>query len=149
VATSDDATRTGAAIRIVLAKLSTELRRNLEREIGRQPDMHVMVFEDDRSTKPVDLLLAVTQAADVLVLGTPDAKAPPPSICDHLLSERPDIMIVLLSHNGDAATMHWLGPRRHQLRRVTADGVLRATRRALSARTLQRHGAARSTGGSC
>jgi hypothetical protein len=129
-----DEQNAGAAIRVALADLPAALQDSLVQEVSRQTDMRVVGSKVGTVTERVDLLLAVTQGVDVLVLGTPDA-ASPPGICDHLLTECPDLVILLVSHTGEAATMHWLGPRRYKLRRVSAEGMVRVTRHAVSART--------------
>jgi hypothetical protein len=130
----DDLEQGSVAIRIALADLPPALQSSLEQELSRQADMRLVHADAGRLTERVDLLLAVAQGTDVLVLGTRDA-ASPPGICDHLLSEFPALMILLISYSGDAASLHWLGPRRYRLRRVSVNGLLRVTRRALSART--------------
>jgi hypothetical protein len=141
MATRDDADRETVAIRVALAGLPAPLRHSLEQDVARRAEMSMVRVDAGPSTERVDLLLAVAQGVDVLVLGTRDA-ASPPGVCDHLLGEFPALMILLVSHGGDLATLHWLGPRRYRVRRVSADSLVRVARLALASRTSQRTAAA-------
>jgi hypothetical protein len=122
-------------IRVGLAELPSALHHSLEREIGLRPDMRVVAIETTKPLDRVDLLLGVAQDIDLLVLGTRDA-ASPPGICDHLLGEFPTLLILLVSHGGDQAILHWHGPRRLRVRRISANSLMRATRHALAVGTV-------------
>jgi hypothetical protein len=130
---ADNLHTSSAAIRVALAELPPELHESLEQEVTRRADMRLVPLEAGSSMTRMDLLLAVAQGTDVLVLGTPDAAAPP-GICDHLVSEFPALMILLVSYSGDLAILYWQGPRRYRVRRVSADALERVTRRAQAAR---------------
>jgi hypothetical protein len=121
-------------VRVALADLPATLQSTLEEEVARRADMCVVRVEAGPVLERIDLLVAVAQGADVLVLGTRDA-ASPPGICDHLLSEFPALMLLLVSHDGDLAMVHWQGPRRYRVGRVSAAAVLRISRRARAAKT--------------
>ncbi len=82
----------------------------------------------------INLLMAVGSGVDVLILGAPQAY-PMPGVCSHLLSEYPDLRILVLASMGEAAILYWLGLRRQQLRPLSAAVLLSGIRHAYALNT--------------
>ncbi|MBP8250731.1 MAG: hypothetical protein KAX40_00095, partial [Herpetosiphon sp.] len=62
----------------------------------------------------IELLLLTKAGADVVVLEALQAPSLP-SICTHLLSEFPDVRIVVVSTDGDETMVYWLGLRQQRM----------------------------------
>jgi DNA-binding NarL/FixJ family response regulator len=115
-AISDIPTVPIAPIRVLVSNMSGVVMESAASLIEQEPDMVLIGQVDDR----VELLIAMSskKAAgnepDVLVL-IASSVDPPPGICSHLLSEFPDLKILLLSATEDEAVAYWLGLRRYRL----------------------------------
>lgn len=114
-----------APVRVLLANLSGVVAQLVAQLIQQQPDMVLVgpVHGD------MELLMAVGDGADVVVLGTTHTDEPP-GICSHLLCEFPFLRILLLKSSGDTATLYWLGLRNQRLKTVTDTSLLTTIRRA-------------------
>jgi DNA-binding NarL/FixJ family response regulator len=112
-------------IRVVIGAMSGVLAQLVVQSIGEQADMVLLGVAEDR----IELLAAARLGADVVILDAPRVH-PPPGVCSHLLSECPELRIVVLSTSGEAATVYWLGLRRRRLRTVSAETLTGAIRRA-------------------
>lgn len=117
-----------APIRVLVSNISgvvMESAASLASLIEQQPDMVLLGQVDDR----VELLLdmsskkAAGNEPDVLVL-IASSVDPPPGICSHLLSEFPDLRILVLSATQDEAMAYWLGLRRYRLPTGTPAALL-------------------------
>ena len=112
-------------MRVLLANLSGVVAQLVAQLIQQQPDMVLVgpVHGD------MELLMAVGEGADVVVLGATHTDEPP-GICSHLLCEFPFLRILLLKSSGDTATLYWLGLRNQRLKTVTDTSLLTTIRRA-------------------
>jgi DNA-binding NarL/FixJ family response regulator len=115
----------GEPIRVLTGNVLGIRMQLLRRLLEQQSDMVLVGETRDR----VELLVAAAAGVDIVILGSPQVR-PPPGICTHLLSEYPDLRIVVLSESSDAAVVYWLGLRRHRLRAVSATTLTGAIRRA-------------------
>ncbi len=97
-------------IRVLVANDPGVLAEIVTRLIGQEHDM-VLV---DRIEGQVETLSGAQAEVDVVVLSAPQIQ-PLPAIGSHLLSEYPDLRIVVLATSGDAAMLYWRGLRRRQL----------------------------------
>src|SRR5690348_473973 len=119
--TSSHASEAGPApIRVLIADLPRTLVEVVTRLMEQQPDMALV----GQVEGPVDLLLAVRRGVDVVMLGAAQVE-PPPGVCSHLLSEHPDLRIVVLAASGDTAAIYWLGLRRQRLAEVSSTDLVR------------------------
>ncbi len=105
-------------IRVFAADVPDEFYQELAEAIKHQPDLQLLGRAQDR----LELLLAVGQGVDVLLIGAAQVH-PPPGICSHLLSEFPDIKILVLAFAGDRTMLYWRGLRRRQLARLSTLGL--------------------------
>jgi hypothetical protein len=108
-------------MRVLMANVPADLMPLLIQVLQKQEDIDII----DQVQGNVDILLAVQAGVDVVVLGAPQVR-PPPGICSHLLSEYPDLRILVVSVSGDRAALYWSGLRQQQLGQVSASGLLKA-----------------------
>jgi hypothetical protein len=139
VTLSDEASSARQAIRVMLADLSESVLRLLSHSIAQQPDMVLVHQPRSGGQQRADLLLAVADGVDVLVLGAPD-EFPPPGICSHLWGEFPDLKILVVAQRREASVMYWQGLRRRRLPRVSAGALVAGIRRAHALDGLPRTG---------
>ena len=123
----DGSTIQPPVIRVLVANLPVSLFERVMSLAVQQPDIVLVGQVQD----PVELLMAVGSGVDVLILGAPQAD-PMPGICSHLLSEYPDLRILVLASTGEAAILYWLGLRRQQLHPLSAAALLSGIRHAYS-----------------
>jgi hypothetical protein len=135
----DEPAGTRRMIRVALADLPEVLQRTMEAAVTKQPDMRLVALPGSGPADRMNLLLAVERGIDVLVLGSSDLTTPP-GIGSHLLAEFPDLILLILSHRGDAAVVYWRGVRRRLLRRPSMGALLGGIRRARSPEALTRPG---------
>lgn len=76
----------------------------------------------------VDLLLAVAQGVDVVILGAM-AASPLPGVCSHLLGEYPNLKILVVTETG-SCVLYWMGRQHRRFGRVSADRLLQGVLRA-------------------
>jgi hypothetical protein len=93
-----------------MTDVSDDWYRQIADLIRAEPDMTLV----GRVTGRVELLLAVDDGIEVVVIGAPHRK-PPPGICSHLLSEYPDLKVLVLADDTGELDMYWRGPRRRHL----------------------------------
>jgi hypothetical protein len=79
------------------------------------------IEQDDQD--PVSLLVKAGLDVDVLVMSALQVY-PLPGVCSHLLSEYPDLRILVLSPSGDAAMLYWRGLRRQELTPISQQTLL-------------------------
>lgn len=122
-----------APIHILVANLPDVVRQVLVKALQSEPDMSVRTLPLDpaqsRLDRVQDLLLAAKAGQEVLVLGV-EQIAPLPPVCSHLLSAFPDLKIIAIAENGEAAMLYWLGLRTRHLRVTSTKGLVRSIRRA-------------------
>ena len=102
-------------------KLFSEVIRNM---IEHQPDMEVVGEIID----PVQLLLAVRTTLVHVVIVTPLESSGEPKICRHLLAEYPELKVVTLSADGQAAYLYQTDVARLQIDEPSAQSILSAIR---------------------
>lgn len=122
---SDNDAETSGPIRIVLANLRGVWEELLAHVIEGEADMRLVGRVDGQ----VEIMAAAGNAVDVLILGAARA-CPAPGICSHLLSEYPDLKILVMVTAGDQATLYWRGLRRGSLHPTSAANVRASIRRA-------------------
>jgi len=87
------------ATRVLLAMESPLLRELLFDLLKSEPDIEVV----GEATDPVDLLLAIEETgADVVVHTFTDLQQPP-GVCSHLFAEYPELVVIGISPDADAA----------------------------------------------
>jgi hypothetical protein len=106
---SDHSEGPAPPIRVLVTNLSETFADLLAVLIREQPDMVLMGMVRDK----VGSLMAAKDA-DVLILGAPQIH-PPPGICSHLLSEYPELRIIVMTPNGERSMLYWRGLRRRRL----------------------------------
>jgi hypothetical protein len=116
-----------APIRVLVANMSERLAQPVLQLIREQSDMTLVGQVQDN----VNLLLAVGAGVDVVILGAPQVH-PPPGICSHLLSEFPNLKILVLAMTSNLAVLYWLGLRHRQVNLVSATTLVKTIRRAYS-----------------
>jgi hypothetical protein len=97
-------------IRILVTDVSDSFYTMLVGLVGARPDV-VLV---GRVTGRVELLLAVDAGIDIVVIGAPQRK-PPPGIFSHLLSEYPDLKVLVLANDTGKLDVYWRGLRRRRM----------------------------------
>jgi hypothetical protein len=123
--TNDD-TSEGNEIRVLLADLPGALTEYVGQSLQEKPDLRILGYAQGY----LELLSAVGRRTDVLLLGA-DKIDPPPGICSHLLSEFPDLKILVLAR--DEAAIYWMKLHRQQIGQVsTVDNLLNYIRQAYS-----------------
>lgn len=86
-------------VRVLIAVESAMLGELLKDLIDREPNMDVVGKVSD----PMDALLAVEETqADVLIHTWPESGRMP-GICEHLLNEYPDLLVIGIAPNQDRA----------------------------------------------
>ena len=98
---SDTTSTRRQQIRVLVARITGSLFQQMARVIEQQPDMRLVGHVQDR----VELLLAA-ENADVIVLGSPQLD-PPPGISSHLLTEFPDLKILVVSTEDGGMVIYW------------------------------------------
>lgn len=99
--------------------------------ITRQPDMEVVGEVLD----PVELLLTARTAKINLVIVTPIDAAAEPKICSYLLAEHPQLKIVALSANGEAAFLYEAESQKKRIDEPNEESILGAIRACMYERT--------------
>jgi hypothetical protein len=97
-------------IRVLVTDVTDLWYRQIEELVRAEPDMTLV----GRVTGRVELLLAVDNGIEVVVIGAPHRK-PPPGICSHLLNEYPDLKVLVLSADTGELDVYWRGLRRKHL----------------------------------
>ncbi|HZG68256.1 MAG TPA: hypothetical protein VEZ12_16045 [Herpetosiphonaceae bacterium] len=108
-----------APIRILVTGVPDELYKRIEALVRTEMDM-VLV---GRVTGRVELLLAMDEAVEVVVLGAPHI-TPPPGICSHLLNEYPNLKILVLAVDTGELDVYWRGLRRKHLRASSEEAII-------------------------
>jgi hypothetical protein len=108
-----------SAIRVLLANLPTLLAEWLTRALAEQEEIEIV----DQLRRYVEMLLAAQKGVDVVVLSAQELQ-PRPGICSHLLSEFPDIKVMLLNPSGDKAILCWMGLRQKDLQIESAEALI-------------------------
>lgn len=98
--------------------------RRLEREIEAQPDMEILEIRPS----PMQILLTATQVeVDVVVIPLTDSTEP--GVMSHLLSELPDVTVLLLSPTADSAYIVQRCPWRREFLDASAANIVSILRR--------------------
>jgi DNA-binding NarL/FixJ family response regulator len=116
-----------AKIKVLLAsrpKMLSDVVRNM---LERQPDMEVVGEVLD----PVALLLTARAKPVDVVIVTPLDWEQEPRICRHLLAEHPQLKIVTLPANGEAAFLYESGGRKQRFDEPSKESILGAIREAM------------------
>jgi hypothetical protein len=103
-----------APIRVLVANIRGVQFQLIEELIEQQPDMRIVRQVQGQ----IELLVAIGEGIDVLLLGALRVH-PIPGICTHILSEFPELKILVLTSAGSMAMVYWRGLRRHQIRTVS------------------------------
>ena len=114
-------------IKVLLAsqpKMLADVVRNM---VVRQSDMEVVGEVPDSITL---LLTARAQTVDVVIV-TPLDWEEEPSVCRHLLAEHPQLKIVTLPANGEAAFLYESGGRKQRFDEPSEKSILGAIREAV------------------
>jgi DNA-binding NarL/FixJ family response regulator len=101
----------GGSIRVLLATVGADLPNELEAVLNQAPNVQLV----GKASGPTELLLAAQRGVDVIVI-VAEVSYPPPGVCSHLLSEWPELRILVVSVSGAHSTLYWLGLRRRRLR---------------------------------
>lgn len=112
-----------SAVRVLMANVPATLEEWLARVVQDQQDIRIV----GQISGYVEMLVAALQGVDVVVLGVEEFQ-PLPGICSHLLTECPDVKILLLSPLGDKAALYWMGLCRKDLQRVSPEAILETLR---------------------
>ena len=118
-------------IRVLLAsrpKMLSDVVRNM---IARQPDMEVVGEVLD----PVELFFAAKAKSVDVVIVTPLDWEEEPSICRHLLAEHPQLKILTLPSNGEAAFLYESGRHKQRFDEPSELSILGAIREAINSTT--------------
>jgi hypothetical protein len=107
---ADSADHAQDLIRILVTDVSDSFYTTLADLVGARTDV-VLV---GRVTGRVELLLAVDAEIDIVVIGAPQRR-PPPGISSHLLSEYPDLKVLVLAHDTGELDIYWRGLRRRHV----------------------------------
>jgi hypothetical protein len=110
-------------IRVLITNLSQAVADRVAVLIQSQQDMLLM----ERVEGKIEVMLAAKDA-DVLILGAPQVN-PAPGICSHLLSEYPELRIVVMTPDGDQSMLYWRGMRRRRLDSSSLPTVVSNVRR--------------------
>jgi hypothetical protein len=97
-------------IRVLITDVSDLFYRQIAELIRAEPDLTLVGRVNGR----VELLLAVDDGIEVVVIGAPQ-RIPPPGIYSHLLSEYPNLKVLVLAANTGELDMYWRGLRRKHL----------------------------------
>jgi hypothetical protein len=101
-------------IRVLVSDVSDLFYRQIAELIRAESNMLLV----GRVTGRVELLLAVDGGIEVVVIGALRRK-PPPGICSHLLSEYPDLKVLVLAEDTGDLDLYWRGIRRKYLGSVS------------------------------
>lgn len=112
-------------IRVLVANLSGVLQHLVKELIEQQTDMQLT----GEVQGTIEVLEAAGENVDIVVHGA-EHPYPLPGICSHLLSEYPNLRILVVAPSGEEAVLYWLGLRRQQLRKVSSANLLKSIRRA-------------------
>jgi DNA-binding NarL/FixJ family response regulator len=118
------------SIHILIANMPGVLSQLIVQLIAQQSDMLLIGLAND----PLETLAAAREA-DIVILGANLAEPPPP-ICSHLLSEYPNLRILVLSTQSDTLVGYWMGLRHKRLKGGTAQQVLRSIRKVYDLETM-------------
>jgi hypothetical protein len=108
-----------SSIRVLLANVPIPLAEWLARVLEDQKDIEIV----DQPRGYVEMLLAAQKGVDVVVLSVQEFQ-PLPGICSHLLSEFPDIKVLLLGMASEKAMLCWTGLRQKDLQIVSAEALV-------------------------
>lgn len=97
-------------IRVLVTDVSDLFYSQIAALVHAEPDMLLV----GRVTGRVELLLAVDDGIEIVVIGAPQ-RTPPPGIYSHLLGEYPDLKILVLADDTGELDMYWRGLRRKHL----------------------------------
>jgi hypothetical protein len=97
-------------IRVLVTDVPDLFYDNIAELVRAEPNLLLVGRVADR----VELLLAVDAGIDIVVIGAPHRK-PPPGICSHLLSEYPDLKVLVLAKDTGELDIYWRGLRRKHL----------------------------------
>jgi DNA-binding NarL/FixJ family response regulator len=114
-------------IKVLLAsrpKMLSEVIRNM---LERQPDMEVVGEVLD----PIELLLTTRARPVDVVIVTPLDSEGEPKICRHLLAEHPQLKIVALSSEGEAAFLYESNSRQQLIAEPSEQSILGAIRESM------------------
>ena len=94
--------------------------------IEHQPDMEIVGAVID----PIQLLRTVSETMVDVVIVTPLKSNGEPKICHYLLVERPPLIVVTQSANGEAAHLYQSGARKIRIDDASGQSILAAIRKA-------------------
>jgi hypothetical protein len=108
-----------APIRVVVTDVPDVLYSKIAELVRAEPDMIIV----GRVTDRVELLLAVDDRVEVVVLGAPHS-TPPPGICSHLLNEYLNLKILVLAADTGELHIYWRGIRRKHLGALSEEALI-------------------------
>src|SRR6266498_2488434 len=97
-------------IRVLVTDVPDLFYSQIAELIRAEPDMLLV----GRVAGRVELLLAADAGIEVVIIGAPQ-RIPPPGIYTHLLSEYPDLKVLVLAIDTGELDMYWRGLRRKHL----------------------------------
>jgi hypothetical protein len=97
-------------IRVLVTDIPDLFYNKIAELVRAEPNLQLV----GRVTGRVELLLAVDDRIAIVIIGAPHRK-PPPGICSHLLSEYPDLKILVLAEDTGELDIYWRGLRRKYL----------------------------------
>ncbi len=97
-------------IRVVIANMPEVLLQMVAQAIAEQPDMLLVGQARDN----LEVLQAAQTDVDLIILGATQV-TPCPGICSHLLSEFPQLKILLVAPGSDVGRAYWLGLRQRKV----------------------------------
>ncbi|HEX2912449.1 MAG TPA: hypothetical protein VH186_16695 [Chloroflexia bacterium] len=106
--------------RILVSNLQGLTLELVTKLIQSQPDLELVETVNDS----LELLLKAGENVDLILLGAPQGK-PLPGICSHILTEYPQIRIMVLENSGEQAYLYWLGLRQKRLELKSAKTLLK------------------------
>jgi hypothetical protein len=119
----DQAAPPPAPIRILVTDVLDGVYGKIVAMVSAEPDMQIV----GRVTNRVELLLAVDDQIEIIILGAPH-RSPPPGICSHLLNEYPDLKILVLADDSDELDVYWRGLRQRQLPLLSDESLVSGIR---------------------
>lgn len=111
-----------ASIHVLVANLTGVVADMIKQTVQQQPDIQLLGSVEGWSE--IDAAVA---EADVLVIGVDDVYAPP-EICFQLLSNHPNLKILMLTAMGDAAIAYWRALHCHQMQITSSQTLIESIR---------------------
>lgn len=115
-----------AMIHVLIANLSGVVAEMVQQTVQQQPDLRLLGSVE--GGLEIDAAVAET---DVLVLGADEVYSPP-EICLRLLSDYPNLKILVLTTTNDEAIAYWRALHSHQMQVVSSQTLIESIRQIYS-----------------